>query len=871
MTNRSIYFLLTLILLAIAALVRPGLARTLPPDPMLYTSAHIDFLKDYFGTNSELFIQNTSDETATVQVLLTGTGTSTGIGYTSTTAIPPKGLYTLSADDLHELPSGSVLKVVVSSDQPIVSLVQHQRSSDNDRLGFDSAIIDPALPAPDTHVIGPLQALSLMSFIRLLNMSEDQAATVFVDFYAGGTSFGSITETIADGQTINLDSFILPPGSIGWAILSSDQPLGMSLAHSSGDFFGLFQSPQKVATERVLPRVYDQVVNFGYAQNSTMHVGNPSLTITTTVTLEYFDTNGVNSAVTDITLPPGHLEAVESIMADQVWSVFATSDNPFFLEQITRATANPMSHAEYSLGPDTTLHAARMVWTESRVSMLHVQNIGAEITTAVIQFYESDGTLAAEQNETLLPGAAARLTLGDVFTEEFVGSAVITADQPLKAIVDEYEVDDSAFNCAAQSAIPAVECEALVALYTATDGPNWTQQDGWLLEENPCNWYGVTCSGQHVTQLDFWNNNLTGDVPSEIGNLTYLWYLGLYRNELTSLPSEIGNLVSLNWFYVDENEFTSLPAEIGNLTQLISLQATNNQLETIPSSLGNLVNLTSLFLSGNQIIALPPEIGNLSELDMLQVHSNQLTALPAELGQLSKLRGLRLDNNQLAVMPVEIGQLSNLEWLRLEGNQLTGIPAQIGQLSSLQELYLDDNPLQDQVPEFLTNLQALQTFTFSNTDWCVPPTGPVPAWLDTLASWNGSGLTCVVTLEPNITELPGLPGRSTTYTINITNTGNTPDTFVITHALISPEVAANNHTYNANWGIDTPATIQLAAGDGSSFEMIVNVPVTATEGEYIINLRAISEANNRISDEVALHILVEPLQVIYLPLITVTP
>ena len=870
MMNRSIYFLLALIFLAMAVSVQPGLARTQFPDPTLYTSAHLNFVKNYFSTNSELFVQNTSNETAVVEVLLAG-----DISTTRVTAIPPKGLYTLSTDDLHELPPGSAYRVFVSSDQPIVSLVQHETSSGNETLVFEPAIIAPAPPAPDTHVIGPLhnQALSLLSLIPLLNMSEDQTATVYMDFYtAAGTHAGSLVETIGGGQRFTINSASnLPSGSLGWAVLSSDQPLAMTLGHTSTEFTGTFQSPQQIATEQWLPKVYDHTVSFGYAQNSTVYVGNPSLAITATVTLEYLDANGAIGAVANVTLPPGHLETIEFVVADEVWSVTATGDNPFLLEQITRSTAGPMKHAEYGLGPDTTLHAARVVWTESRGSMLHVQNTGAETTTAVIQFYESDGTLAAEQNETLPPGAAARLTLGDVFTEEFVGSAVVTADQPLKAIVDEYEIDDSAFNCAAQSAIPAVECEALVALYTAADGPNWTQQDGWLLEDNPCNWYGVTCSGQHVTQLDFWNNNLTGDVPSEIGNLTYLWYLGLYRNELTSLPPEIGNLVNLNWFYVDENEFTSLPAEIGNLTQLVSLQATGNQLETIPSSIGNLVNLTSLFLSGNQITALPSEIGNLSELDMLQVHSNQLTALPVEIGQLSKLRGLRLDNNQLAVVPAEIGQLSNLEWLRLEGNQLTGIPAQIGQLSSLQELYLDDNPLQDQVPEFLTNLQALQTFTFSNTDWCVPPTGPVPAWLDTLASWNGSGLTCVVTLQPNIAELPGLPGRPTTYTINITNTGNTTDTFVITHTLTSPEVAANNHTHTANWVIDTPATIQLAAGDGSSFEVIVNVPVTTTEGEYIINLRAISQANSRISDGVSLHVLVVPLPRIYLPLITTTP
>ena len=44
--------------------------------------------------------------------------------------------------------------------------------------------------------------------------------------------------------------------------------------------------------------------------------------------------------------------------------------------------------------------------------------------------------------------------------------------------------------------------EALVALYNATDGPNWTNNTNWLSEEPVWEWHGVTCDANHrVTAL----------------------------------------------------------------------------------------------------------------------------------------------------------------------------------------------------------------------------------------------------------------------------------------------------------------------------------------------------------------------------------
>ena len=98
----------------------------------------------------------------------------------------------------------------------------------------------------------------------------------------------------------------------------------------------------------------------------------------------------------------------------------------------------------------------------------------------------------------------------------------------------------TSYNCDTQTAIPAQECVALVTLYSATGGQNWVHQTGWLIDENPCNWYGVSCVEGHVSALDLFSNNLTGELPLEIGNLGELKTLTLNSNALTGeLPLTI--------------------------------------------------------------------------------------------------------------------------------------------------------------------------------------------------------------------------------------------------------------------------------------------------------------------------------------------
>ena len=80
----------------------------------------------------------------------------------------------------------------------------------------------------------------------------------------------------------------------------------------------------------------------------------------------------------------------------------------------------------------------------------------------------------------------------------------------------------------------ATDSLALVALYDTTDGVNWTQT--WDLNRPLDTWHGVTVVDERVVELELNGNNLRGDVPISIGNLTALKVLNLSHNALDSLP-----------------------------------------------------------------------------------------------------------------------------------------------------------------------------------------------------------------------------------------------------------------------------------------------------------------------------------------------
>jgi hypothetical protein len=79
-------------------------------------------------------------------------------------------------------------------------------------------------------------------------------------------------------------------------------------------------------------------------------------------------------------------------------------------------------------------------------------------------------------------------------------------------------------------------------LYNATNGANWNTKWVYLF---PSTWYGVVLEGDKVVS-NLADNNLTGEIPSEIVNLTDLRELNLHKNGISGIiPSALENLKQL--------------------------------------------------------------------------------------------------------------------------------------------------------------------------------------------------------------------------------------------------------------------------------------------------------------------------------------
>ena len=247
---------------------------------------------------------------------------------------------------------------------------------------------------------------------------------------------------------------------------------------------------------------------------------------------------------------------------------------------------------------------------------------------------------------------------------------------------------------------------ALVALYNATGGADWTINTNWLTNEPLSEWHRVeTDADGRVTALRLVLNGLSGAIPAELGNLANLQILSFSRNTLSGeIPPELGNLANLQILSLSANGLSgAIPAELGNLANLQILSFSRNTLSgEIPPELGNLANLQILSLSANGLSgAIPAELGNLANLERLDLLNNGLSgAIPAELGNLANLEWLYLHRNKLSgAIPAELGDLANLQELNLNNNELSGaIPAELGNLANLQYLNLSDNELSGAIP-----------------------------------------------------------------------------------------------------------------------------------------------------------------------------
>ncbi len=258
----------------------------------------------------------------------------------------------------------------------------------------------------------------------------------------------------------------------------------------------------------------------------------------------------------------------------------------------------------------------------------------------------------------------------------------------------------------------------LVSFYNATNGANWNNNNNWDTDLPLSRWNGITTDRRgRVTALSLQGNRLRGEIPPELGNLSYLKDLSLTDNHLVGeIPPKLGSLLRLEVLRLGQNQLRGeIPSELGSPTRLRNLLLSENQLSgEIPPELGNLSSVIFMHLDKNRLSGeIPGELGKLRKVISLTLYRNQLTGeIPRELGNLSKLSSLFLWGNQLSgEIPRELGDLSKLQGLYLSRNRLSGeIPRELGDLFDLYSLSLDNNLLTGEIPAelgYLTNLDSL--------------------------------------------------------------------------------------------------------------------------------------------------------------------
>ena len=392
---------------------------------------------------------------------------------------------------------------------------------------------------------------------------------------------------------------------------------------------------------------------------------------------------------------------------------------------------------------------------------------GRVVAGVQFSWSSSDQSVATVDASGLVTGVAAGSATITASTGGVSGSAAVTVTNP------------------GNSADRAI----LIALYNATDGPNWVDNTNWLSDARLEDWYGVNTDDQgrvtviglsnnglrggipeglgglaNLTQLDLGSNDLTGPIPPELANLTNLTYLILSFNELSgSVPTRLGDLAKLTYLWVGGNDLTGrIPPDLADLANLTHLYLGSNELTgPIPPELADLANLTFLDLKENSLTGpIPPELGNLSNLEWLSLVSNGLTGpIPSELGDLASLTDLDLGSNDLTgSIPPELGNLTNLTSLLVYETDLTGpVPPELTDLTNLTALIIHGNDLTGRLPGNLPRLPLEHFWWKDNAGLCAPDTSAFRTWLAGIGD-HGPGPFCSGSAGRGPTTTPG-PGE----------------------------------------------------------------------------------------------------------------
>lgn len=335
------------------------------------------------------------------------------------------------------------------------------------------------------------------------------------------------------------------------------------------------------------------------------------------------------------------------------------------------------------------------------------------------------------------------------------------------------------------------EKEALMAIYNAMGGPSWKRVDNWGTDAPLKDWYGVEVDQftGRVLRLYLGDNNLSGTIPEELGDLLFLEALDISDNKIVDVSSELQPLINLRGLYVGGNPWQHFPHILlqGGLVTILSVSFDSEA--SIPEDFWELSgNLETLEFNCPTI---PAQIMNLNNISSLRL-SGFSGSIPEELCQLSGLQKLYLNSEGMSGgVPTQVNGLESLILLDINGPVSGEIPEEVFLIPHLQEFVIVSPNLSGTIPSSIGQAQELWRIEIHG-----PISGPLPVEL-----YNCKSLKSIRILEAYLNEsislnFLNLPNLETLVLANCGLTGPIPKELFLMSSLTSLDLAMNHLSGN---------------------------------------------------------------------------
>ncbi|XP_044481694.1 receptor-like protein 9DC3 [Mangifera indica] len=246
------------------------------------------------------------------------------------------------------------------------------------------------------------------------------------------------------------------------------------------------------------------------------------------------------------------------------------------------------------------------------------------------------------------------------------------------------------------------------------------------------------------------NNNLAGEIPNLICNMSFIEILDLSNNSLSGIiPECMGNFSTLHVLDLRKNRFNgSIPRTFAKGNNYRTLNFNNNKLKgSIPWSLINCSKLEVLDLGNNKLNGMFPYwLGNLSKLQVLVLRSNKLYGSNWGCSKTKncfpKLKIFDLSNNKISgILPAryfknlyamtDFGDAQRrLQYMGEDYYQDSvmvtwkGFEYQLVKIITIfTTIDFSNNNFHGEIPEVIGKLRALHLLNLSqnNLTGCIPP------------------------------------------------------------------------------------------------------------------------------------------------------